>query len=118
MKTITTTSLMLILASAALGQTVTVKGTVNNQKGQPVPYAFVRDAQHNNATFADSTGAFKIKVDPSSTLSVAASNYKDVQLKLDNKTDVNIVLSEGADDGSVASLKTGGQTGRSEFLRA
>jgi hypothetical protein len=118
MKTISTTSLLLVLGSVALGQTVTVKGTVNNQKGQPIPYAFVRDAQHNYATFADSTGAFKIKVDPSSTLSVAASNYKDVQLKLDNKTDVNIVLSEGADDGSVTSLKSGEQGGTSEFLRA
>src|SRR5882762_6301173 len=108
---ITTTSLLLVLGSAALGQTITVKGTINNQKGQPVPYAFVRDAQHNYATFADSTGAFKIKVDPSSTLSVAASNYKDAQLKLDNKTDVNIVLSEGGDDGNVASLKPGEQGG-------
>jgi hypothetical protein len=115
---ITTTSLLLVLGTVALGQTVTVKGTVNNQKGQPIPYAFVRDAQHNYATFADSAGAFKIKVDPSSTLSVAASNYKDAQLKLDNKTDVNIVLSEGGDDGNVASLKSGDQGGNSEFLRA
>jgi len=118
MKTIITTTLMLGLASAALGQTVIVKGTVNNQKGQPVPYAFIRDTQHNYATFADSTGAFKIKADPSSTLSVAASNYKDAQLKLDNKTDVNIVLSEGADEGTVASLKAEDQPGRSYFLRS
>jgi len=118
MKTIITTTLILGLASAALGQTVIVKGTVNNQKGQPVPYAFIRDTQHNYAAFADSTGAFKIKADPSSTLSVAASNYKDAQLKLDNKTDVNIVLSEGADEGTVASLKAEDQPGRSYFLRS
>ncbi|MGZ3944240.1 MAG: carboxypeptidase-like regulatory domain-containing protein [Mucilaginibacter sp.] len=100
------------------GQTVTVKGTVHNQKEQPVPYAFVRDAQHNYATFTDSTGTFVLKADPASSLYVLANNYKDTQLKLDDKTNVNIVLPESTDEGGVLSLKSGQSAETTAFLRA
>jgi hypothetical protein len=50
MKIIITSLLLAIAGTLAHGQTIEISGTVNNQKGQPVPYAFVRDAQHNYAT--------------------------------------------------------------------
>ena len=118
MKKLTTVCLLMLAGSLAYSQTVTIKGTVNNQKGQPVPFAFVRDLQHNYATFADSTGAFKLQADPASSLAVLANNYNDAQVKLDSKTNVNIVLTESADDGSVASLKSAKSTERGEFLQA
>jgi len=106
------------MGSYASGQTVTVSGTVSNTKGKPVPYAFVRDARHSYATFADSAGVFKLKADPSSTLAVFADNYKDAQVKLDSRTSVSVVLTEGITYDGVVSLKAGQQTQTTTFLQA
>src|ERR1700759_2824394 len=116
MKTITTSLIMLLSCVAAFAQTIEVKGTVNNQKGQPVPYAFVRDAQHNYATFADSTGTFMLKADPASALQVSASNYKQAEVKIDNKTNIAVVLPADAAQGDVVSLKSVKATINDEFL--
>jgi len=85
----------ILSGTVAIGQTVAVTGTVNNEKGQPVPFAFVRDAQHNYATYADSTGTFMLNADPASSLEVIASSYKDATVKIDNKTNINVVLPVG-----------------------
>jgi len=118
MKIFSTVCLLLLAGSYANGQTVVINGKVSNAKGQPVAYAFVRDAGHNYATFADSAGVFKLKAYPSSTLAVFADNYKDAQLKLDSKTDVSVVLSEGTNYDGVVSLKAGQQTQGTTFLQA
>jgi len=116
MKTITTSLILLLIGATSFAQTIEVKGTVNNQKGQPVPFAFVRDAQHNYATYADSTGSFLIKADPASALAVYANNYKSTQVKIDNKTDIAVVLPAGTQDGGVANLNSGNEEVNSSFL--
>ncbi|MGZ3944239.1 MAG: carboxypeptidase-like regulatory domain-containing protein [Mucilaginibacter sp.] len=118
MKTINITCVLLFIGSLAFSQTIPVSGTVNDDKGQPVPYAFVRDAQHNYATFADSTGAFFIKADPASSLEVSAVSYKDAALKIDNKTNVKVTLPAGAADGNVSSVNSGNSDVNSAFLKA
>jgi len=116
MKTISTSLILILTSAAAFAQTIEVRGTVNNQKGQPVPYAFVRDAQHNYATFADSTGTFMLKADPASALQVSAGNYKETQIKIENKTNVAVVLPADAPQGSVVSLKSVKAEINDEFL--
>ncbi|ASU32545.1 carboxypeptidase-like regulatory domain-containing protein [Mucilaginibacter xinganensis] len=118
MKIITTISIVVLSGTFALGQTVAVSGTVNNQKGQPVPYAFVRDAQHNYATFADSTGSFVLKADPASALQVSAVNYKETHVRIENKTNVNVVLPADAVTDGVSSLNSIKQNANSGFLQA
>ncbi|HVW95750.1 MAG TPA: hypothetical protein VHA56_07260 [Mucilaginibacter sp.] len=102
----------------AFGQMVEVKGKVSNQKGEPVQYAFVGDIQHNRATFTDSTGTFVLKTEPSSSISVLASNYQDKQVKVDDNNNIDVVLSADGDLGKVTSLKTYKTTSNGEFLRA
>ena len=116
MKIIATSLILLLTGAASLAQTIEVKGTVNNQKGQPVPYAFVRDAQHNYATYADSTGSFLIKADPASELAVYANNYKSTQVKIENKTDITVVLPSDGQAGAVANLNSGNEEVNSTFL--
>lgn len=116
MKSISTSLILLLIGATAFAQTIEVKGTVNNQKGRPVPYAFVRDAQHNYATFADSTGTFMLKADPASALQVSAGNYKDTQVKIENKTNVDVVLPADAAQGGVVSLKSIKDEINGEFL--
>ena len=86
MKIINTIYFLVLTSTATFAQTVSITGTVNNQKGQPVPYAFVRDAQHNYATYADSTGTFLLKADPASSLEATSMNYKKGTVKIDNQT--------------------------------
>ncbi|MDP9077271.1 MAG: carboxypeptidase-like regulatory domain-containing protein [Bacteroidota bacterium] len=92
MKTFTITIVAALLAgSVAFGQTIPVSGTVADEKGQPIPYAFVRDAQHNYATYADSTGFFKLRADPASSLQVMANDYKSATVKVDVTGGANII---------------------------
>lgn len=117
MKTTITTLLAVLAATVTFGQTIAVSGTVSNQKGQPIPYAFVRDIQHNYATYADSTGNYSLSADPGSSLEGAANNYKNAQVKIDNKSKIDIILPLGENTGSVESMKSIKETINSEFLR-
>lgn len=76
-------------------QSIFVSGTIKNSQGQPVPLAFVRDMQHYYATYADSTGAFMLKVDPASAISVIAPDYADMTVKIDGKASVNVIMEKG-----------------------
>jgi hypothetical protein len=98
MKIISTISILVLSTTFAFSQTISVSGTVSDQSGRPVPFAFVRDAQHNYATYADSTGTFVLQADPSSSLAVFANNFKKTDVKIDNKTSVKIVLPTVAAD--------------------
>jgi hypothetical protein len=118
MKTLKSISFLVFVSASAFAQTVSIKGTVSNPKGQPIAYAFIRDTRHNYATFSDSTGSFDFKVDPASSISVLAANYQDTQLKIDGKTEVNVVLPEGVNLGKVSSIKLHQSNESSEFLRA
>lgn len=117
MRAVITTVLLAFAGILSYGQTIGISGTVSNQKGQPVPYAFVRDAQHNYATFADSTGSFMLKADPASSLQAEASNYKTTQAKIDGKTKIDIVLPAGENAGNLESIKSIKETINGEFLR-
>lgn len=115
MKLLIASSLSLMFGFAS-AQTI-VSGTVNNSSGQPVRYAFVRDVQHNDATFTDSTGMFKLSSNPSSSLLVLANNYENKEIKINGNTTLNITLSSSADQGAVASLKPGESVEGNRFLK-
>jgi hypothetical protein len=83
---------LLLLSSVAFGQTILVSGTVNNQAGQPVAFAFIKDVKHNYATYSDSTGNFHLKADPSSSLVVLAPKYKNEVVAIGNNPRVKIIL--------------------------
>ncbi|MES2108885.1 MAG: carboxypeptidase-like regulatory domain-containing protein [Bacteroidota bacterium] len=95
MKIVNILSLVFFGIGNAFSQMISVSGTVKNSQGLPVPLALVRDVQHYYATYADSTGAFILKADPASALSVIAPDYADITLKIDGKTSFNIVMEKG-----------------------
>ncbi|HEY8929347.1 MAG TPA: hypothetical protein VIM55_09165 [Mucilaginibacter sp.] len=117
MKTVKAIFFLTLAGAGAFAQTTTVKGVVNDEKGKPVPYAFVRDVNHNYATFTDSTGTFNIKADPSSSLMFRAASHKDTWQKISSRSEINVVLPEEAKNGSVVSLSGGQNNQLSEFLR-
>lgn len=117
MKTTIATLILLITGGLAYSQTTVVTGNIIDQKGKPVPYAFVRDVQHNYATFADSTGTYALKADPSSSLQASAMNYQTAKAKIDNKSTVDVVLPADATQTGVASMASVKDQINSEFLR-
>jgi len=92
MKKIILFSCLSFISLFSFAQTVTVSGSVTDQKGSPVPFAFIYDSQHPYATYSDSTGMFSLKADPSSHLIATASNYAKTDVKIDNSADVKIIM--------------------------
>jgi hypothetical protein len=83
---------LIVSGTFALAQTVAVNGTITDQGGKPVPFAFIRDSQHSYATFSDSTGNFNLKADPSSQLIVAAAGHPAIQVPLTTPAGLKIAL--------------------------
>jgi hypothetical protein len=110
MKIFTTIILLTFSSIISYAQTVTVSGNINDEKNKGIPYAFVRDVKHNYATFSDSTGFFKLKADPASSLEVSANNYNSIIVNIDSKSDMSIKLTKGNTKGSIASTLNPGET--------
>jgi hypothetical protein len=102
--------ILVFAGNFAFGQIITIIGTVKDQQEQPVPLAFIRDAQHNYATYADSSGQFVIKADPASFLIASAKGFDNTRVKIDNKTNINISMAKGA----AAGLNTGNEAGQGQ----
>ena len=49
---------------SAMAQNRTVKGTVKNEKGEPIAFATITEAGTKNATNADESGHFSISIKP------------------------------------------------------
>ncbi len=92
MRVITLFALLIFISMASFGQTVNISGTVTDQKGQPVPFAFIRDSQHSYAAYADSAGNFNIKTDAVSGIIVTANHFKKTSAKIDAPGEVKIIM--------------------------
>jgi len=95
MKSIALFCLLILTGHFSFCQTIKINGTVTDDKGNPVPFVFIKDAQHNYATFSDPNGAFKLSADPASELMATSNNYQKAVVKIDNKPVVNIVMQPG-----------------------
>jgi hypothetical protein len=83
------------LTKIGAAQSILATGTVNNEQGNPVPFAFITDQKTQNATYTDSTGTFKLNVNPVSTLIITCNGYKTATANVDNKNNLKIILSPG-----------------------
>jgi len=71
-------SLLLLSATQLINaQTKAVSGSVKDDKGNPLRYVFILDAQYKDAALSDSLGNYSIKVRPESKLQFALPGYKD-----------------------------------------
>lgn len=67
--------MLLFLGIAAFAQNRTVKGTVKNEKGEPVPFATITETGTKNATNADEGGSFTITIKQNSKLTISATGF-------------------------------------------
>jgi hypothetical protein len=91
MKRIAIICLLSLIAAVTFAQKNIISGSVNDQQGKPVPFAFVKDAEHNNATFADANGAFVLKA-AADRIMVSAGGFKGITVKVTNSQNVNVVM--------------------------
>lgn len=68
--------MLLCFCALAFGQTQTVTGQVRDDKGEPIPFATVQEVGTQNATKADASGNFSIKVKTGAQLAVSSAGYE------------------------------------------
>jgi hypothetical protein len=105
MKTTILSWLLILTSTITFAQTVAVSGTVNDQQGKPVAFAFISESQHPYGTYSDANGAFTLKADPSSNLTVTANYYKSATVKVTDPAATKIVLEGGATGGATNDVK-------------
>jgi hypothetical protein len=81
-----------LAATFVFAQKTTLLGMVNDKEGKPVPFAFIKDANHNYATFSDPSGAFTLKVDTADRLLITAFNFKETVVKVGDPQNISVVL--------------------------
>lgn len=89
--------LFLFVSVSALAQNISVKGTVTDEKGEPVPFASVMLKGTSTGTATDGDGKFAINVPANGTLVVSFVGYHTVEVAVNGKTTVDCVLSADAE---------------------
>ena len=72
----------------------TIKGTVNDELGEPVIGASVKVQGTNDGSITDLDGNFTVKADPNATLTITYVGYVPETVKLGGKTNITVVLKE------------------------
>jgi TonB-dependent starch-binding outer membrane protein SusC len=74
---------------------ITVKGTVINSKGEPLPNVSVTVNKSGKGTTTNDAGEFSLDVDDNATLSFSYVGYENLSVKVEGKTNLgNILLAE------------------------
>ena len=87
----------LLMAFPALAQKITVQGTVMDEMGEPLIGATVMEKGTTNGTSADFDGNFTLSVNPNATLVVSYVGYDPMDVPVDGRTHINVVMKENAE---------------------
>lgn len=69
-------TMLMLFNALAFAQTRTVTGQVRDEKGEPIPFATVVETGTQNATKADVSGNFSLKIKEGSQLTISSSGYE------------------------------------------
>ncbi|GAB3666995.1 SusC/RagA family TonB-linked outer membrane protein [Echinicola sediminis] len=75
---------------------ITVKGTVKDTNGQPLPGAAVTVQGQSKGTITDLDGNFSLDVPEGATLKISFLGFTSQTVQVGNKTEINIILEEEA----------------------
>ena len=78
----------------ALGQSITVKGTVTDATGESIIGAIVRESGTSNGAATDANGNYSINVSPQSQLNFSYIGYQTQLVDVAGRTQINITLLE------------------------
>ena len=91
-----------------MAQPTIANGSVKDEQGNPVQYAFIREKPLTLATFSDSLGNFKLNVYPNATLQVNCKGYTGAGVNVAGNTNFDIVLKRLS--GAAAADEVSGKT--------
>ncbi|MCQ2163608.1 MAG: SusC/RagA family TonB-linked outer membrane protein [Bacteroidales bacterium] len=80
------------VSQSAAGNTITVKGVVTDDKGEPLPGASVMVKGTTVGTITDLDGKYSIAAKSNATLVVSFIGFKDQEVAIAGKTQVNVAL--------------------------
>ncbi len=95
-KLFVTMAMLLIAVLPSLAQKITVHGTVVNETGEPLIGATVMEKGTSTGTATDLDGHFEINVDPKATLTVSYIGYDPMDVPVNGRTDLHVVLRENS----------------------
>lgn len=72
----------------------TIKGTIRDQNGEPIPYAYVVVKGATSGTVSDENGRFEITVNGDVILVFSYIGYNDIELSTKGKTTMDVILPE------------------------
>ena len=94
-KPLVTLFLLCLFPMGALAQNV-VKGTVNDEAGEPIIGATVKVSGSNAGSITDFDGKFSVQAASNATLEISYVGYVSQKVKVAGKTDITVVLKEDA----------------------
>ena len=95
-KMLMTLLMVMSFALPALAQRITVHGTVSDEFGDALIGATVIEKGTSNGTAADIDGRFELSVNPNATLVVSYVGYEPMDVAVNNRTEINIVMKENS----------------------
>ena len=86
-------ALLITVASVAFAQNITVKGVVTDaSNGEPLSGAAILVKGTPAGTVADNDGRYSISVSPDATLGFTTIGFKDVEVQVNGRTEINVDL--------------------------
>ena len=90
-----TLAVLFLLCMIPLGMNAqTVKGTVNDEAGEPIIGATVKVQGSNEGTVTDFDGNFSVKASSNATLNISYVGYVSQQVKVGGKSNITVTLVE------------------------
>ncbi len=71
---------------------ITVRGTVKDDEGQPLPGATILEKGTQNGTAADAEGSYELKVNENATLIVSFIGYETMELEVGGRSQLDVSL--------------------------
>src|SRR6218665_1919242 len=91
-KTVSLLAVLLLFSAMAFAQTKTVTGRVMDDKGEPVPFATIKEKGTATGVAADQEGIFSITVGANATITISAAGFQSQDMVIGDQTDVSVVL--------------------------
>ena len=96
-KTLASLAVAMMLPVFALAQTIRVTGTVTDESGVAIPGAAVMVVNSSNGAVTGVDGTYSLQVSPSATLEVSCMGYTTVQIPVQARSRIDVVLADDAE---------------------
>ena len=96
-KTLASLAVALMLPVFALAQTISVSGTVADGSGVAIPGAAVMVVNSSNGAVTGVDGTYSLQVSPSAILEVSCMGYTTVQIPVQGRSRIDVVLADDAE---------------------